>query len=170
MLSVHRRASGPAKVDVVVFVKRLLTQAAEQVYSAKLVRFVPGTSNENGQVTIDFTGLEKPTVKRGGYLFDTKNCHWYRVTAIVSETTTTVSVVLEESIRKDNTEDLNKNGVLDPKEDSNNNGLMDSGEDTNGNGRLDLAEDANGNGTIDEGGVIVVKGVVGVFPLELKLP
>lgn len=183
MLSVHRHSSGQtAKVEVVVFVKRpigakdansdgvLDGNEAEQVYSAKLVRLVPGTSVENNRVTIDFTGPDKPVVKRGGYLFDTKNCLWYRVSSIVTEaaTSTSLTVSLEESIRKDNTEDRNKNSALDPKEDANNNGVLDGGEDVNGNGLLDGAEDVNGNNTIDEGGVIVMRGVVGVFPLALK--
>lgn len=145
MLSVHRSASGPAKVDVVVFVKRLLTQAAEQVYSAKLVPFIPGTTNENNSVTVNFTG-DKPPIRRGGYLFDTKNCRWYRVSSIANTTTTSMSVILEESIRRANTEDLDLSGGL------------------NGN------EDVNNNTTLDEGGVIAFPNVVGVFPLELKIP
>ncbi len=169
MLTVHRQPSGPANVEVAVFVKILLTQAAEQVYSAKLVPTVPGTSNENNSVTISFTG-DKPTIRRGGYLFDTKNCRWYRISAITNTTTTSISVTLEDSIRKANTEDLNLDGALNPKEDSNNNGVLDSGEDVNGNGRLDGAEDSNGNGVLDEGGVIVFPNVVGVFPIETKIP
>lgn len=169
MLTVHRQISGPANVEVAVFVKRLFTQAAEQVYSAKLVPIVPGTSKENNSVTVSFTG-DKPAIRRGGYLFDTKNCRWYRISAITSTTATSVSVKLEDSIRKANTEDLNLDGVLNPKEDANNNGVLDSGEDLNGNGRLDGAEDSNGNGVLDEGGVIVFPNVVGVFPIETKVP
>lgn len=145
LLSVHRSASGPAKVDVVVFVKRLITQAAEQVYAAKLVPFIPGTTNENNAVTVNFTG-DKPPIRRGGYLFDTKNCRWYRISSVTNTTTTSMSVILEESIRRANTEDLDLSGGL------------------NGN------EDANNNNILDEGGVIAFPNVVGVFPLELKIP
>ncbi len=145
MLTVHRSASGPAKVDVVVFVKRLLTQEAEQVYAAKLVPFVPGTTNENNAVTVTFSD-DGRRIRRGGYLFDTKNCRWYRISSVASSTATTKSLVLEESIRRANTEDLNLDGALS------------------------AGEDVNSNNQLDEGGVIAFPNVVGVFPLELKVP
>lgn len=159
MLTVRRRASGPAKVDVVVFIKRLIAAADitgdgtldgnqdEQVYSGKLVRFVPGTNNENNQVTITFTAGNPPkTAKRGAHIFDTRNCLWYRISSIPNETATQMTFVLEESVRRDNTEDLNLNGSLD------------TGEDT------------NSSNSMDEGGIIIPRGVISVFPLELKLP
>ena len=51
----------------------------------------------------------------------------------------------------DGPEDINGNGILDPSEDVNGNGVLDAGEDTNGNGRLDLSEDVNANGLLDIG-------------------
>ena len=51
----------------------------------------------------------------------------------------------------DGPEDINGNGILDPSEDLNGNGMLDPGEDTNGNGRLDLSEDVNSNGRLDIG-------------------
>jgi len=70
--------------------------------------------------------------------------------------------VVPSSARYFANEDLNFNGVLDPKEDSNGNGVLDPGEDANGNGVLDPredatngvldpGEDANGNGVLDPG-------------------
>ena len=47
------------------------------------------------------------------------------------------------------TEDLNRNGLLDGPEDINGNGILDLTEDINGNGALDAGEDANGNGQLD---------------------
>jgi hypothetical protein len=51
----------------------------------------------------------------------------------------------------DGPEDINGNGVLDLSEDANGNGMLDTEEDTNGNGRLDLSEDVNANGRLDIG-------------------
>ena len=51
----------------------------------------------------------------------------------------------------DGPEDINGNGILDLSEDANGNGVLDAGEDTNGNGRLDLSEDVNSNGRLDIG-------------------
>ncbi|MDA0831721.1 MAG: right-handed parallel beta-helix repeat-containing protein [Planctomycetota bacterium] len=45
-------------------------------------------------------------------------------------------------------EDSSTNGVLDPTEDTNNNGILDS-EDTNNDGILQFAEDLNNNGILD---------------------
>ena len=104
----------------------------------------------NGYVPIDFTtiptGFKAPVLKRGGYAYDTKNGLWYRVRAIQYETATSAVLVLDESVKQDNTEDRNLNGVLDP------------------------GEDVNLNGVIDQGGVILHPHVVNVFPLEIKEP
>jgi hypothetical protein len=51
----------------------------------------------------------------------------------------------------DGPEDINGNGILDLSEDANGNGMLDTGEDNNGNGLLDLSEDVNANGRLDIG-------------------
>jgi len=51
----------------------------------------------------------------------------------------------------DGPEDINGNGILDLSEDANGNGMLDAGEDLNGNGILDLSEDVNANGRLDIG-------------------
>ena len=51
----------------------------------------------------------------------------------------------------DGPEDINGNGILDLSEDANGNGMLDVGEDVNGNGILDLSEDVNANGRLDIG-------------------
>jgi hypothetical protein len=86
---------------------------------------------------------------RGGYIYDPVNGLWYRIKnkqeSPVNPATSSI-VILEDSIARDNTEDRNGNGTLDP------------------------GEDSNGNGAIDRGGVIIPQGVVAVFPLETKVP
>lgn len=207
MLSVRKRSSGPASVDVVVFFKRNFDPNNERVFDAEFRKFKlwrdakndyddipPGSltlrkpgiagvddngfngnddvgeigypgiySNEqdvqNGTVTIKVPSVatddERPKLKRGNYIYDTKNGLWYRIRAVQNEqfgvgpgsNEDWVDVVLDESIRQDSTEDLD------------------------GSGSLNLAgEDSNGNGVIDRGGAIVHPNVVNVFSLEIKEP
>jgi len=207
MLSVRKRSSGPASVDVVVFFKRNFDPNNERVFDAEFRKYKlwqnakndyddipPGSltlrkpgiagvddngfngnddvgeigypgiySNEqdvqNGTVTIKVpssaTDDERPKLKRGGYIYDTKNGLWYRIRAVQNEqfgvgpgsNEDWVDVVLDETIRLDSTEDLD------------------------GSGSLNLAgEDSNGNGKIDRGGAIVHPNVVNVFSLEIKEP
>ena len=110
----------------------------------------------NGTVTIKVPSVatddERPKLRRGGYLYDTKNGLWYRIRAIQNEQFGVagssgpedwVDVVLDESIRQNSTEDLD------------------------GSGSLNLpGEDTNGNGVIDRGGVIVHPNVAKVLPLQ----
>ncbi|MFM9964117.1 MAG: hypothetical protein ACKV2Q_23180 [Planctomycetaceae bacterium] len=202
-LTVRKRSSGPASVDVVVYFKRNFDPNNERVFDGEFRKWKlwrdaqndydgtpaqrqPGVSgvNDNGVNGVDDVGEigypgiysieqdvpngtvtikvpsgalddERPKVRRGGYVFDTKNGLWYRVRAVQNKVFGVgpgsnedwVDVVLDESIRLDSTEDLN------------------------GSGTLDLAgEDRNNNGTIDRGGVIVHPNVVNVFPLEIKEP
>ncbi|MBW2526779.1 MAG: hypothetical protein JRI23_21530 [Deltaproteobacteria bacterium] len=46
-------------------------------------------------------------------------------------------------------EDVNRNGVLDPGEDANGNGALDPGEDLDGDGQLDPPEDTDADGILD---------------------
>ena len=113
----------------------------------------------NGTVTIKVPSVatddERPKLRRGSYIYDTKNGLWYRIRAVQNEqfgvgpgsNEDWVDVVLDESIRLNSTEDLD------------------------GSGSLNLTgEDSNGNGVIDRGGAIVHPNVVNVFPLEIKEP
>ena len=100
----------------------------------------------------------EPPLRKGGYIYDSANGLWYRIRDVEEPTAhpldpslgplpdTSSTIVLEDSVARDNTEDRNGNGVIDP------------------------GEDVNGDGSIDRGGVIVPKGVVAVFPLETKVP
>ena len=97
---------------------------------------------------------ERPNPRKGGYIYDTKNGLWYRIRAIQNKqfgvgagsNEDWVDVVLDESIKANNTEDLNNNQALDP------------------------FEDSNGNGVLTRGGAIVHSNVANVFPLEIKVP
>ena len=207
MLSVRKRSSGPASVDVVVFFKRNFDPNNERVFDAEFRKYKlwrdarndyddippgsltlrkPGIAGvddngfngnddvgeigypgiysieqdvQNGTVTIKVPSVatddERPKLKRGNYLYDTKNGLWYRIRAVQNEqfgvgagsNEDWVDVVLDESIRVDSTEDLD------------------------GSGSLNLTgEDSNGNSVIDRGGVIVHPNVVNVFSLEIKEP
>lgn len=178
-LSVRKRASGPANVDVVVYFKRSFKPAHDSVYAGPLRRYTlgadgqPGVAgvddNGNGTtdevaeigypgsddapntiVTINFSSLpagsDPPPLRRGVWLFDTRNGLWYRIQNIQNETATTADLVLDRFIQRDGTEDLN------------------------GNGTLDAGEDSNGNGTLDFGGVMVNPSIANVYPLEIKEP
>ena len=197
-MSVRKRTSGPANVDVVVFFKRSFKLEHEYVYPAALRRYtlgpdgVPGTNlpipdgppippstspttypngddNKNGVandvgeigyvgsddapntiVTVDFSSLPAgdatPGFRRGGYVCDTKNGLWYRIQAIQNATTTTVDLVLDKFIQRDNTEDLFNFGTVD------------------------AGEDVNNDNIAQLGGLYWNPSVVNVFPLEIKEP
>jgi hypothetical protein len=186
LLSVRKRASGPANVDVVVFLNRSFDAGAEQVFEAefRMINLDPtaddgdgspgadgvdddedGTTDDrseigypdtddiqNNRVTIrwpdDDDSENDPFLQRGGYILDTKNCIWYRMQAVESETsdgtTFTARVVLDAAIKANNTEDLHNFGATD------------AGEDTDGSGAL------------DQGGAITPRGVIAVYPLGLQ--
>lgn len=197
LLTVRKRSSGPANVDVVVFRKRDFSQLSEQYYMGDLRRYslgadgapgvvgvdenLNGTNDDvreigyrgsddepNNRVVVDWTPagsngaygtstypatVEKPPLRRGGYLFDLTNGLWYRIQSFegyVDSTgqllDTASTVILETAIARDNTEDLSGNGALG---------------DFSG-------EDDNSNNALNRGGVVIPKGVVAVFPLETK--
>lgn len=194
MLTVRKRASGPANVDVVVFSKRDFSELSEQVYVGDLRRFtlgnngVPGFANgetipttgstngddnqdstpddpgeigypgsddqQNNRVLVDWDPSlydpanppEKPPLRRGGYVYDTANALWYRILSIEEAPTATSAILaLDKAISRNNTEDVIPNNSIDP------------------------GEDRNNDGVLDRGGLIIPRGVIGVFPLETKL-
>ena len=187
MLTVRKRPSGPASVDVVVFYKRNFDPNFERVYDGEFRVWnlgpngVPGNVGDdngiNGAEDVAEVGYpgsddfrnyivtvkvpsatlddERPKLKRGGYVFDTKNGLWYRIRAVQNQlygmgaaaNEDWVDVVLDETIRLDSTEDIDGSGTLNL-----------------------TGEDRNGNGVLDRGGVIVHPNVVNVFPLEIKEP
>lgn len=145
-LSVRKRSSGPANVDVVVFFKRSFQPEHELVYDAVLQRYTKGADgawgvagvddNKNGStdeyaeagypgsddqpntiVTLDYTassnaGNRDPTLRRGGWLYDTLNGLWYRIQAVQNQGDTTADLVLDRFIQRDNTVGANQGGVI----------------------------------------------------------
>jgi len=186
MLSVRKRSSGPANVDVVIFLNRSFSAESEQVYEAEFRRFSldpssafgdgkPGAANidDDGNGTQDdrreigFPGTDDlpnnrvivrwpdddnsdndPFLQRGAFILDTKNCLWYRMMSVESQTsdgtTITARVILDEAIRSNNTDDVYNFGT-------------DDGD-----------EDVNGDGSRNQGGAITPRGVIEVYPLGLQ--
>ena len=194
MLTVRKRFDGTANVDIVTFYKRDFSKVAEQVYVGGFRMFTLGadgapgvqgvdddgingtddpgeigylTSDDlpNNRVIVDWTPSlyatkpERPPIKRGGYLLDKHNMLWYRIRGVepfIDPATgnvvkTAAVVVLEDNIRRNSTEDLDLDGSLD----------MTNGQGT-GEDRL------NPNGALDQGGVIIPRGVISVFPIETQ--
>ena len=174
MLSVRKASTGVCGVDAVIFFKRGFDPAYEEVHTADF-RVMPfgmgdytadplanppipppndlpdlGTkpSLPNYRVRVVYTG-DPPPVRSGGYVFDTSNAFWYRISKVERETN----------------EDRNGNGSLDPGEDRNGNSVIDP--------TIDLIVDepirAN-NGPVNSGGAILHPRVVNVFPLDNKRP
>jgi len=59
MLTVRKRASGPANVDVVVFSKRDFNELSEQVYVGDLRRFTLGADGAPGIINVDDNGEDR---------------------------------------------------------------------------------------------------------------
>lgn len=106
----------------------------------------PGTDDQpNFKAYLRWTAaLPTPALIRGGYVLDTRNLRWYRIRAIEDETGTTATLLLEDAIVADNTEDL-----------------YDFGNDTSD-------EDINGDGIRQQGGAILPTGIIGVFNYKSK--
>jgi hypothetical protein len=97
LLTVRKRPNAlnpaaDAEVDVVVFHKRAFSAASEQVFN---LLPLPGANPNNiglaargTQFTLDLTATNalsppvKPFLKKGGFVFDAQNAHWYRVVQV----------------------------------------------------------------------------------------
>lgn len=100
------RVNVKPNVDVVVFFRRAITDLQEQVYEAN---FQPNADN---RVVVSFISpMPEPTLKRGGYVFDTMNALWFRIAKIENETAYSADLLLDESIKQVNYVDANGNGV-----------------------------------------------------------
>jgi prepilin-type N-terminal cleavage/methylation domain-containing protein len=106
----------------------------------------PGSDDQpNFKAYLRWTSaMPTPALIRGGYVLDTRNLRWYRIRAIEDETGSSATLLLEDAIVADNTEDL-----------------YDFGNDT-------PDEDLNGNSIREQGGAILPTGVVGVFNYKSK--
>lgn len=196
MLTVRKRVSGPANVDVVVFRKRDFSELSDQVYIGDLTKFTLGTDGEPGQIGVDdnlngttdeVAEIGYPRTPPRTYSDDQPN---YRLR--VDWTPPSIEPANDYPVDPVKPPLLRGGYIYDPV-----NGLWyriksrqespinpatssiviledsiarDNTEDRNSNGTLDAGEDSNGNGVLDRGGVIIPQGVVAVFPLETKVP
>jgi len=74
-LAIDANGNGSALADVVVFHKRSLSAAVEQIYSTTLTK-------GNNSCTITVSGTAKPFLKKGGFIFDAQGANWYRIVKI----------------------------------------------------------------------------------------
>lgn len=197
MLTVRKRVSGPANVDVVVFRKRDFSELSDQVYVGDLTRFTLGTDGFPGQVgvddnlngsTDDVSEIGYPRTPPRTYSDDQPNYRllvdWTPSTANGYPTPPEKPPLLRGGYIYDPVNGLwyrikSKQDPPPPYDPATSAIVIledsiarDNTEDRNGNGILDvsLGEDVNGNGVLDRGGVIIPQGVVAVFPLETKVP
>lgn len=81
---------GDASVDVVVFHKRSFSAATEQRFSVSTWSGTDCTLN----LAVAPSGT-KPFLKKGGFLFDAVNAHWYRITQLKNEDTNNPLITLD---------------------------------------------------------------------------
>jgi Tfp pilus assembly protein PilV len=88
MLTVRRSTNGQANIDVTVFFRRPVVAGSpdEQLYLAQ---------GAGSQFTVQYGGLPKPFLKKGGFMFDTSYAHWYRILDITNDTGTQVTVQVD---------------------------------------------------------------------------
>jgi prepilin-type N-terminal cleavage/methylation domain-containing protein len=190
MLTVRRRASGPANVDVVVFSNRDFSQLSEQVYVGAFRRYTLGPDGAPGMAGVDdnSNGItddaseigyppNPPVNTADDQLNNTILVDWdpaLYTTAPEKPPIRRGRYIFDpvnglwyrvQSIRETPT----ATSALLALESSI---ARNSTEDVSGDGTLgDIpGEDLNNDGTLDTGGVIIPFGVVAVFPLETKLP
>jgi hypothetical protein len=181
MLTVRKRASGPANVDVVVFSKRDFNELSEQVYVGDLRRYtlgsdgVPGTTgvdlNNNGTnndlAELGYPGTDdeqnnRVTVDWNPALYSTDpEKPLLRRGGFVFDAANALwyrVLTIEEAPTATSAILALEKAIS-----------RDNTEDLIANNALDTGEDRNSDGVIDRGGLIIPRGVVAVFPLETKL-
>jgi hypothetical protein len=102
LLTVRQLPSGyKAQVDVVVLFRRPDSPTGEKLYQAVFTG--PTTQRINGEdvkipgsrdARITFPADDEPALKKGGYILDTINAHWYRIQDI-DKTATTATLRLD---------------------------------------------------------------------------
>lgn len=200
LLTVRKRSSGPANVDVVVFRKRDFSELSEQYYLGDMRRYdlgpdgLPGIATQddnfdtvnddvneigfrgsddsrNNKVVVDWT----PAGQTGAYGVSTYTTDPERPPLKRGGYVFDLANGLWYRIQA-------LEAYVDPGSgvqlDTAATVLLETAiarnntEDLSGNGALGdiTGEDANNNGVLDRGGLIIPKGVVAVFPLETKIP
>ncbi len=74
MLTVRKNGDDQSHVTVVVFVNRTFATDDEKFYNARFVR-----NQTEVRLTLNATERDNINLKKGGFIFDVQNAHWYRV-------------------------------------------------------------------------------------------
>ncbi len=90
MLTVRNNSSGQANVDVVVYFRRSFGEEDEYVHDAQFRK------NSN-KVLINYLTVNKPYLRKGGFVLDVSNNVWYRIQDIENETSSSARLVLDRS-------------------------------------------------------------------------
>ena len=90
MLTVVRSSGGVASATVTIFFRRALVPADEQVFQAS------GNDGFHAPFAVNYPAGQKPFVKKGGFMFDVTFGRWYRITDIVSDTGSVLSVLVDQ--------------------------------------------------------------------------
>jgi prepilin-type N-terminal cleavage/methylation domain-containing protein len=130
LLTVRRVISGLAEVDVVVFFRRGLSsdpnasQSDERLYPVVTMgtvggkQQVVGFSQGSPVIEVQYDTF-RPAIKKGGFLFDAGNARWYRITNILSDNGSRVSLLIDPpaiiSSPRDNNGNVAGNLVMFPK-------------------------------------------------------
>jgi hypothetical protein len=130
LLTIRRVISGLAEVDVVVYFRRSLpadpddAKSDERLYPVvtmasiggkpQLVGFLQGSP----VIEVQYDAV-RPAIKKGGFLFDAGNARWYRITNILSDNGSRVSLQIDPpailSSPRDNNGNVVGNLVMFPK-------------------------------------------------------
>ena len=186
MLSVRKRTSGHANVDVVVFLNRSFAVEAEQVYEAdfRMINLDPSSADGDGapgapgrdddgsgtnddRTEIGFPGTDdlpnNRVVIRWPDDENSDNDPFLQRGAFIFDTRNSIWYRMQ-SVESQTTDGTTFTAriVLDEVIKANNT------EDLFNFGTIDAGEDANGNGTLDRGGAMTPRGVIAVFPLGLQ--
>ena len=186
MLSVRKRPSGHANVDIVVFLNRSFATEAEQVYEAdfRMINLDPSSADGDGspgapgrdddgngtnddRTEIGFPGTDdlpnNRVVIRWPDDENSDNDPFLQRGAFIFDTRNSIWYRMQ-SVESQTTDGTTFTAriVLDEVIKANNT------EDLFNFGTIDAGEDANGSGTLDRGGAMTPRGVIAVFPLGLQ--
>lgn len=186
LLSVRKRPSGHANVDVVVFLNRSFAIEAEQVYEAdfRMINLDPSSADGDGapgaagvdddgngtpddRTEIGFPGTDdlpnNRVVIRWPDDENSDNDPFLQRGAFIFDTRNSIWYRMQ-SVESQTTDGTTFTAriVLDEVIKANNT------EDLFNFGTTDAGEDANGNGTVDRGGAMTPRGIIAVYPLGLQ--
>ena len=130
LLTIRRVISGLAEVDVVVYFRRSLPADPDDAKSDERLYPVVTTATIGGKqqlvgflqgspvIEVEY-GAVRPAIKKGGFLFDAGNARWYRITNILADNGSRVSLQIDPpailSSPRDNNGNVVGNLVMFPK-------------------------------------------------------